>query len=762
MTLTHTITNLLLLILFLLGCVNAVTNPNDFKILKDFRNGLENPDLLRWPKHSHDPCGPPVWPHIDCSNGRVTAIQVRGLGLKGPLPRNLNQLTELRNVGLQKNLFNGELPSFSGLSNLQYAYLDSNEFDTIPFDFFQGLSNVMVLALDNNPLNRSSGWTIPDDLAGCTRLVNFSCSFCNIYGQVPEFFGKFSSLNSLKLSSNSLSGGIPSSFDGSLMQVLWLNDQGGGGMNGSISVIGSMVLLTKLWLHGNQFTGPIPDSIASLTSLRELNLNGNLLVGLIPPGLATLNLQVLDLGNNMFMGPVPKINAAVVNYKSNSFCQDVPGVDCDPSVNALLDFLRFVDYPIRLAAVWKGNDPCAETWSGISCNPRNEVSVVNMKDLGLYGTVSPSISLLSSLVEIHLEGNHLEGRIPQNLTLLKSLRLLDLSGNNFELPLPTFSSNVKVLYDPAASRLPTSQVGDLGPSSVTDTSPDSERVTTSRFKAILISAVCAAAVLILLAPLVVFVVILGLEKRRRRRSSKNGSHKEKFEAFAMEGGSEIRTINSLMNAQVIEAAGSLVFSFEVLRQVTNNFSQENVLGRGGFGVVYRGVLEDGTMLAVKRMEAGAISDKGISEFQTEIAVLSSVRHRHLVSLLGYSCEGNEKLLVYEYMPQGALSKHLFHWRAMSLDPLSWPTRLNIALDVARGVEYLHSMAQHSFIHRDLKSSNILLDRDFRAKVSDFGLVKLARDTGMSFATRLAGTFGYLAPEYAGMNLDQTQFFLKKI
>lgn len=744
MTLAHTIT-ILPLILFLLICVNAVTNPNDFKILKDFRNGLENPDLLRWPKHGGDPCGPPVWPHIDCSNGRVTAIQVRGLGLKGPLPRNLNQLTELKNVGFQKNFFNGELPSFSGLSNLQYAYLDSNEFDTIPFDFFNGLSNVMVLALDSNPLNRSTGWTIPGDLAKCTRLVNFSCSFCNIYGQVPEFFGEFSSLKSLKLSSNSLSGGIPSSFDGSLMQVLWLNDQVGGGMNGSISVISSMVLLTQLWLHGNQFTGPIPDSIASLTSLKELNVNNNLLVGLIPPGLSTLNLQSLDLGNNLFMGPVPKFNAASINYKSNSFCQNVPGVDCDPSVNALLDFLRLVDYPIRLAVVWKGNNPCAETWSGISCNPRNEVSVINMKDLGLHGTVSPSISSLSSLVEIHLEGNHLEGRLPESLTLLRSLKLLDLTGNRFELPLPTFSSNVKVMYDPATS----SQVSSLGPSSGYE-----QDVTTTRFKAILISAVCAVGVLILFAPLAVFVVILCHE---RRRNIKNASQKAKMEAFAMEGGSEIRTINSLMNAQVIEASGSLVFSFEVLRQVTNNFSRENILGRGGFGVVYRGILEDGTMLAVKRMEAGAISNKGISEFQTEISVLSSVRHRHLVSLLGYSCEGNEKLLVYEYMPQGALSKHLFHWRAMSLDPLSWPTRLNIALDVARGVEYLHSMAQHSFIHRDLKSSNILLDHDFRAKVSDFGLVKLARDTGMSFATRLAGTFGYLAPEYAGMNLDQTLF-----
>jgi len=151
---------------------------------------------------------------------------------------------------------------------------------------------------------------------------------------------------------------------------------------------------------------------------------------------------------------------------------------------------------------------------------------------------------------------------------------------------------------------------------------------------------------------------------------------------------------------------------------------------------------------VKRMEAGIITNKALDEFQSEIAVLSKVRHRHLVSLLGYSIEGNERILVYEYMPQGALSKHLFHWKSFKMEPLSWKRRLNIALDVARGMEYLHSLAHQSFIHRDLKSSNILLGDDFRAKVSDFGLVKLAPDGAKSVETRLAGTFGYLAPEYA--------------
>lgn len=193
----------------------------------------------------------------------------------------------------------------------------------------------------------------------------------------------------------------------------------------------------------------------------------------------------------------------------------------------------------------------------------------------------------------------------------------------------------------------------------------------------------------------------------------------------------------------------MFMSIEVLRAVTNNFSEENILGRGGFGVVYRGELEDGTQIAVKRMESAVVSNKGLSEFQSEIHVLTKVKHRHLVGLLGYCANGNERLLVYEFMPQGTLAQHLFDYRQLQEKPLTWMMRLSIALDVARGLEYLHNLAHRSFIHRDLKPSNILLTDDFRAKVSDFGLVKLAPEGKFSVETRLAGTFGYLAPEYAG-------------
>ncbi|XP_073022691.1 receptor protein kinase TMK1-like isoform X2 [Primulina eburnea] len=787
------------LFICILGVVNGVTDQNDFKILDDFRNGLENPELLKWPDGGVDPCGPPSWPHVFCSNGRITQIQVQGLGLKGPLPQNFNQLDMLMNIGLQRNNFNGKLPSFSGLSNLQFVYLDFNEFDTIPADFFQGLSSIRVLAIDDNPFNRSSGWSIPSELAECSQLANFSCSSCNIVGPVPAFFGKFPSLTSLRLSGNRLTGVLPSSFRDSMVQVLWLNNQDGGGISGPIDVVGTMVGLTQLWLHGNQFTGSIPDNIGDLTSLRQLNLNGNRLVGLIPQSLASMNLQVLDLNNNMFMGPIPKFKSVNVSYESNSFCQSDPGEPCAPEVSALLDFLQDLNYPERLASEWVGNDPCRGPWWGISCESRNDVSVINLKNFGLNGTLSPSLANLQSLIEIHLEGNNLHGTIPTNLTFLRSLRLLNIRGNSFEPPLPRFRDDVNVITDGnpklagnGPKQSPSPDTAPPMPPSPNDspespptnpsiylhpkpdgrgTSANASTAVTEKSKPqnrtksrvlVIVAAAAGSTIFIFLAVLSSVYFLCHQKKIIKHhggevihpKDSSDPSNMLKIAvvdssaSYTRTGDStESGTIDRLDNTQVLEA-GNLVISFQVLRKVTNNFAPENELGRGGFGAVYKGELEDGTKLAVKRMEAVAVSKKALNEFQVEISVLSNVRHRHLVSLLGYSAEGHERVLVYEYMSQGALSGHLFRWKSLSLQPLSWARRLIIALDVARGVEYLHSLAHQSFIHRDLKSSNILLDDDFRAKVSDFGLVKLAPDRERSVATRLAGTFGYLAPEYA--------------
>lgn len=755
----------------LTSVVFSVTDPGDLAILNEFRKGLENPELLKWPGNGdNDPCGN-HWPFVYCAKGRVTQIQAKNLGLKGTLPHDFNKLDQLSNLGLQNNNLTGMLPSFKGLQQLKYAFLDYNNFTAIPADFFDGLVSLQTMALDNNPyLNATTGWSIPVGLQDSAQLATLSLMSCNLAGKLPDFLGTMGSLTVLKLSFNRLSVGIPATFNGSNLQTLWLNGQGsGGGMTGPLDLIATMESLTSVWLHGNQFTGAIPTSIGNLASLKDLNLNSNQLVGLIPVSLADMQLDKLGLNNNHFMGPIPEFKAKNVSYGSNSFCQPMKGVPCAPEVMALLDFLGGLNYPPRLSTSWSGNDPC-EGWLGLTCDPDRHVSVINLHNYALNGSLSPSIGKLESLSKIILSNNNITGQVPSNWTNLKSLTRVDLSNNNLSPPMPRFSNSVKLVLDGNSllSSPPSQTAGPSGghssPSKGSKSSPTLEgRSSQSSKLTKIVAPVASVALVLLLVPLSVYYCKSRKAVKPRASSSfvvvprdpsdsdntvkvvvannTNGS-------TSIGSGSGSRNSSAMGESHVIEA-GNLVISVQVLRNVTKNFSPENELGRGGFGVVYKGELDDGTKIAVKRMESGAISNKALDEFRSEIAVLSKVRHRHLVSLLGYSIQDNERLLVYEYMPQGALSRHLFHWKSLKLEPLSWKRRLNIALDVARGVEYLHSLAHQSFIHRDLKPSNILLGDDFRAKVSDFGLVKLAPDGGEhSVVTRLAGTFGYLAPEYA--------------
>ncbi|KAI3798319.1 hypothetical protein L1987_33590 [Smallanthus sonchifolius] len=783
----HRLINLLVTITsfypFLLPLVYTATDPGDLAVLNEFRKGLKNPELLNWPEDGDDPCGPPRWPHVFCSQSRVAQIQVQGMNLKGPLPSNLNQLSMLTNLGLQKNQFTGSLPSLKGLSELRWAYFDYNLFDEIPADFFQGLDSLEVMALDNNPLNATTGgWSIPVDLQNSVQLQNLSLMSCNLVGNIPDFLGSMSSLGVLKLAMNRISGPIPSTFNGSVVRILWLNGQSGGGMTGDIDVIGKMVSLTSLWLHGNYFSGRIPESIGGLTELKEFNVNSNDLVGLVPDGLASLSLDKLDLNNNQFMGPVPKFKAVNFTYASNQFCLPDPGVACAPEVTALLEFLNDLDYPARLVSSWSGNDPCAGSWLGLTCS-KQKVSSIHLARFNLSGTLSPSIANLDSLTRIDLGSNNLMGVIPSNWSSLKSLTFLDLSNNNLSPPMPNFDPAMKLFLTgnpffqsnssktpPPKTRAPAGSPPDSRhPSPRTGTGTGSSPVVSGDGAAPLnaerskkksnIVAIIAPVVGFAILTCLIIPVCIYLCKKKKVNSSQPPSSlvihprdpSDSDNTVKISIANDTQTQASVGGgsgeSHVIES-GNLIISVQVLKNVTKNFAHENELGRGGFGVVYKGQLDDGTKIAVKRMESGVISNKALDEFQSEIAVLSKVRHRHLVSLLGYSTEGPERILVYEYMPQGALSRHLFHWKNFKLEPLSWKRRLNIALDVARGMEYLHTLAHQSFIHRDLKSSNILLGDDFRAKVSDFGLVKLAPDGEKSVITRLAGTFGYLAPEYA--------------
>ncbi|OWM84968.1 receptor protein kinase TMK1 [Punica granatum] len=746
---------------------NSDAQGGDADVMLALRESLNAPSTLGWT--DPDPC---KWaPHVSCTEGRVTRIQIGNQNLQGTLPKNLNALTKLQRLELQFNSISGPLPTLSGLSSLQVLLLSNNQFTSVPPDFFTGMSSLQSVEMDNNPFQ---SWEIPESLQSASSLQNFSANSVNITGKIPDFFrgDVFPGLTLFHLAMNDLEGGLPSSLAGSQIQSLWVNGRSSSSkLTGGIDVIQNMTSLKEVWLHSNSFSGPLPD-FSNLKDLQVLSLRDNMFAGPVPLSLLSLgSLKVVNLTNNLLQGPVPAFKSSVsvdMIENTNSFCLPSPG-DCDSRVSTLLSILKSMGYPQRFAQAWKGNNPCAD-WIGITCNNGN-ITVINFQRMGLNGTISPDFGSLVSLRRLILADNNLTGTVPSELTTLPALTALDLSNNQLYGKIPSFRTGVALKVDgnpdigkeKSPSTPPGSPPGGEGPSGA-PASPTSRKK--SAVIGIVVVSVVGALFLIFLLGLLGFCLYKKKQKRftrvqspnamvihpRNSGGSDNDSVKITVAGSSVSVGpvSEAYTIPGSENGDNIQMveAGNMVISIQVLKNVTNNFSEENILGQGGFGTVYKGELHDGTKIAVKRMEGGVIAGKGLTEFESEIAVLTKVRHRHLVALLGYCLDGNEKLLVYEHMPQGTLSHHLFSWAKEGLKPLEWTRRLTIALDVARGVEYLHGLAHQSFIHRDLKPSNILLGDDMRAKVGDFGLVRLAPEGKGSIETRIAGTFGYLAPEYA--------------
>ncbi|KAI5066898.1 hypothetical protein GOP47_0017426 [Adiantum capillus-veneris] len=250
--------------------------------------------------------------------------------------------------------------------------------------------------------------------------------------------------------------------------------------------------------------------------------------------------------------------------------------------------------------------------------------------------------------------------------------------------------------------------------------------------------IAVLAVIATLAVSALIVALLYYLYMRRKVKKKCQSQRFISESFA----------RPVPKSDLIELSDAQVFAYKQLQVATNDFNEVNVIGRGGFGSVFRGVLAGGRMVAVKQLDQS--SKQGDYEFRCEVDMLSKLHSPYLLRLIGYCADQDHRLLVYDYMSNGSLQEHLYTKGAPGSPPfLDWETRMRVALDSARGLEYLHELVSPPVIHRDFKSSNILLDENFNARVSDFGLAKLGSDKiGGLVSTRVLGTHGYVAPEYA--------------
>ncbi|XP_062218218.1 putative leucine-rich repeat receptor-like protein kinase At2g19210 isoform X2 [Phragmites australis] len=362
---------------------------------------------------------------------------------------------------------------------------------------------------------------------------------------------------------------------------------------------------------------------------------------------------------------------------------------------------------------WMG-DPCAPkafAWEGLNCTypPAgfSRITALNLSSSGLVGSIATYFGDLKALQYLDLSRNNLSGPIPNSLGQLPSLVFLDLSSNYLSGPIP-YSLIQKSQKGTLSLR-----VGNNANLCEDGTACGSGP---KKFKGPLVAAI----IIPIVAVIALFVILILLLRQTLKKKAKKRTTSPQDETALLE---------------------NREFSYRELKHITKNFSQE--IGKGGFGAVYLGYLENGNPVAVKvRSES---SSQGGKEFLAEAQHLTRIHHKNLVSLIGYCKDKNHLALVYEYMPEGNLQDHL---RGTSTSkPLTWEQRLQIALDAAQGLEYLHVSCKPALIHRDVKSRNILLTTNLGAKIADFGLTKAFSDSKTHISTEPAGTVGYLDPEY---------------
>ncbi|CAH9103056.1 unnamed protein product [Cuscuta epithymum] len=685
--------------------------PSSFTNLKELRNlWIRNSNLAgEIPENLFSNATTPALEYLDLS----------GNGLSGNIPSGMFLMKNLTTLYLMANRLSGHIPQAVEAFNLNWIDLSNNCLaGEIPQGFGK-LTKLEGLVLFMNQLTGE----IPGSIGRLPALGDVRLFMNNLSGEIPPEFGRFSKLQILDVSTNNLVGSLPEGLCDNKVLESFIAFQNN--LTGEIpkSLGDCSDSLISFRVEKNRLSGRIPDGLWTARNLKKLMVSDNLFIGELPAEKVGPNLSLVEMGNNRFSGEIPAGVSGwsnLVSFKAgyNLFTGGIPN---DLTVLEQLSVL-WVD----------GNQ--------------------------LSGSLPSEIISWKSLTSFKCNGNHLSGEIPSALGRLLNLNELDLSGNQFSGEIPpeigrqlrltslNLSSNHLSGAIPAELENAAFDKSFLNNSGLCSTNPTSfglsRNCSKGKSQKTDVGFVRVIAILVSVAAALVLVAILSIVFVAGRKSN---------DKTRQEGPSPDWKITPFYKLSFTES------------NIVSNLTESNVMGRGASGVVYQVALvgplhsRGCEKVAVKRIW----NCKSLKrEFEAEVKILGTIRHYNIVKLLCGMCSSDCKLLVYEYMENRSLDLwiHTKRRRSSNWPPmgayqvlLQWPTRLHIAIGTAQGLCYMHHSCSPPIVHRDVKSSNVLLDSEFNAKVADFGLARLLLKHGEANTTLssvAAGSFGYIAPEYA--------------
>ncbi|VAH00138.1 unnamed protein product [Triticum turgidum subsp. durum] len=642
---------------------------------------------------------------IPDSLGNRTKLVVLTLSenqLTGSIPQELGNLMNLETLYLYRNQISGSIPkTFGKLQSIQNLQIYDNKLaGSLPEDFGD-LINLVKLGLANNSLSGP----LPANICSGGRLQELNVGSNMFSGPIPRSLKTCTSLVKIVLEKNQLTGDISQDF-GVYPQLIWMI-LSSNRLSGQISQnLCTYKQLTVLHLQQNMITGSIPPILSKLSSLTELRLDSIHLNGEIPSEIFSLaNLYSLNLSSNQLSGSIP---THIENLSSLGYL--------DISGNKLSGLIpEELGACMKLESLKINNNNFNGSLPGVIGNLAALQIMLDVSHNNLSGVLPQQLGKLDMLEFLNLSHNQFSGSIPSSFASMVRLSTLDVSYNDLEGPIPM----ARLLQNASASWFFPNKglcgnLSGLPPCYSTQVASHHKR----KILGLLLPILLVVGFSIVAA--IVVIIMLNYNKRKPEDS------------VTAEG----RDLFSVWNFD-----GRLAFD-DIVR-ATEDFDDMYIIGIGGYGKVYKAQLQDGQLVAVKKLHQTEEELDDERRFHSEMEILSQIRHRSIVKMYGFCSHPAYKFIVYDYIQQGSLHGTLENEEfAKELD---WQKRIALTNDVAQAISYLHHECSPPIIHRDITSNNILLDTTFKAFVSDFGTARILKPDSSNWSA-LAGTYGYIAPE----------------